>query len=108
MVHSPDYDNFSRGLNVRDAWQKLDDTELRVASNTRLDEGGVVKMRGGWAKLATAAVGTTGNLIGLTHGSWLVSGTLTRYVVATDGTKVFWLNGTSWTDITGAVSMSPD
>lgn len=107
QVRSPDYDKFDGGLNVRDSWQVLLDNELTVADNLRLDDGGVIRQRGGWAKLADAAVGTSGNLIGLVQGSWVLSGTLTRYVVATDGTKVFWLNGTAWTDITGAISMSP-
>jgi len=108
QVKSPSYSNFDGGLNIRDFWHTLADNELTLANNIRLDEGGVVRRRGGWTKLAAAAVGTSGNLIGITHGAWLVTGTLTRYVVATDGTKVFWLNGTSWDDITGAYSMSPN
>lgn len=107
QIQSPQYSEFSGGLNVKDFWHTIKDDELTVAQNIRLDEGGVVRMRGAWTKLASAAVGTSGNLIGITHGCWLVAGVLTRYVVATDGTKVFWLNGASWTDITGAVVMSP-
>lgn len=104
---SPAYSTFDGGLNVKDFWHTIADSELTRADNIRLDEGGVVRMRGSWSKLAAAAVGSAGNLIGLCHPSWLVAGVLTRYVVVTDGTKVFWLNGVSWTDITGAVSMSP-
>lgn len=107
QISSPEYSEFAGGLNVRDFWQKIADDELTSADNIRLDEGGVVRMRYGWTKLATAAVGSAGNLIGLVHGSWLVGGVLTRYVVVTDGTKVFWLNGTAWTDITGLIVMSP-
>ena len=107
QVRSPDYDRFDGGLNVRDSWQVILDNELTVADNIRLDDGGVIRQRGGWAKLTSAAVGTSGNLIGLVHASWVIAGTLTRYVVATDGTKVFWLNGAAWVDITGAVGMSP-
>lgn len=108
QVPSPDYNKFDGGLNIRDFWHTIADNELTVANNIRLDEGGVVRRRGGWTKLASAAVGSAGNLIGLAQGSWLVAGVLTRYVVATDGTKVFYLNGASWTDITGAVVMSPN
>ncbi len=107
QVTSQGYSKFDGGLNVRDFWHKIEDNELTVANNIRLDEGGVIKPRGGWTKLTASAVGTTGNLIGICHGSWLISGTLTRYVVATDGTKVFWLNSATWVDITGAVAMSP-
>jgi hypothetical protein len=107
QISSPQYAVFDGGLNVKDFWHKIADNELTVAQNIRLDEGGVVRMRGAWTKLASAAVGSAGNLIGLCHPSWLVAGVLTRYVVVTDGTKVFWLNGAAWTDITGAVAMSP-
>lgn len=107
QVSSPQYDMFDGGLNIRDFWHTIKDNELTVANNIRLDEGGVVRRRGGWTKLVSTAVGSAGNLIGLVHGSWLVSGVLTRYVVVTDGTKVFWLNSASWTDITGGVVMAP-
>ncbi len=107
QITGPQYSAFEGGLNVKDFWHTIADNELIVAQNIRLDEGGVVRMRGSWTKLATAAVGTAGNLIGIYHGSWLIAGVLTRYVIATDGTKVFYLNGTNWTDITGAVTMSP-
>ena len=107
QVQSPVYKTFDGGLNIRDFWHTIADNELTLADNVRLDEGGVLRRRGGWTKLASAAVGSAGNLIGLVHGAWLISGTLTRYVVVTDGTTVYWLNGASWTDITGAVVMSP-
>lgn len=108
QISSPEYSDFSGGLNVRDFWHTLADNELTLADNIRLDEGGVVRRRYGWTKLASAVVPTAGNLIGLVHGSWLVAGVLTRYVVVTDGTKVYWLNSATWTDITGAVVMSPN
>ncbi len=107
QIESPSYAAFPGGLNVKDFWHTILDDELTVAQNIRLDEGGVMRMRGSWSKLVSAAVGSAGNLIGLVHPSWLVAGVLTRYVVVTDGTKVFWLNGASWTDITGVVAMSP-
>ena len=107
QIEGPAYAAFDGGLNVKDFWHTIADNELTVAQNIRLDEGGVVRMRGAWTKLTSNAVGTAGNLIGICHPSWLVAGVLTRYVVATDGTKVFWLNGASWTDITGAVSLTP-
>lgn len=103
-VTSPNYSKFTGGLNVRDFWHTIADDELTVANNIRLDEGGVVRRRGGWAKYVSTAVGTAGNLIGVTQGSWLVAGVLTRYVVATDGVKVFYWTGAVWTDITGAVA----
>ncbi len=108
QITSPQYSEFSGGLNVRDFWHTIADNELTLADNLRLDEGGVVRRRLGWSKLVSTAVGSAGNLIGIVHGSWLLTGVLTRYVVVTDGTKVFWLNGTAWTDITGAVVMSPN
>lgn len=107
QIDSPTYDKFDGGLNIRDFWHTIADNELTLANNIRLDEGGVVRRRGGWTKLASAAAGSAGNLIGVVQGSWLIAGVLTRYVVVTDGTKVFWLNGVSWTDITGGVVMSP-
>lgn len=103
QVVSPTYSKFDGGLNIRDFWHTIADNELTVANNLRYDEGGVIRRRGGWTKLASAAVGTAGNLIGVFQGAWLISGVLTRYVIATDGVTVFWLNGASWTDITGAV-----
>lgn len=103
QVQSPTYSKFDGGLNIRDFWQTIADNELTVANNIRLDEGGVVRRRGGWVKLSSSAVGTAGNLIGVYHGSWLVAGVLTRYVIATDGVKVFYGTGGAWTDITGAV-----
>ena len=108
QIPSPQYGVFDGGLNVRDFWHTIADNELTLADNMRLDEGGVIRRRNGWTKLVSAAVGSAGNLIGITHGSWLVAGVLTRHVVATDGTKVFWLNGGAWADITGAVAMSPN
>ena len=108
QISSPQYSHFEGGLNIRDYWHTIADNELTVADNIRLDEGGVVRRRNGWTKLAAAAVPTAGNLIGISHPSWLVAGALTRYVVATDGTKVYYLNGVNWTDITGAVVMSPN
>ncbi len=103
QVQSPAYSSFPGGLNIRDFWNTIGDDELTVASNIRLDEGGVIRRRGGWTKLSATAVGTAGNLIGVYHGSWLIAGVLTRYVLATDGVKVFYGTGGAWTDITGAV-----
>lgn len=103
QVVSPNYAKFGGGLNVRDFWHTIADDELTIANNIRLDEGGVVRRRGGWAKYVGTAVGTAGNLIGVCQGSWLVAGVQTRYVVATDGVKVFYWTGAAWTDITGAV-----
>ncbi len=108
QLQSPAYALFPGGLNVKDFWHLLTDTELTVAQNIRLDEGGgAIRPRSAWTKLAANPVGTAGNLIGICHPSWIISSVLTRYVVATDGTKVFWLNGVTWTDITGSVGMSP-
>ena len=108
QLESPPYALFPGGLNVKDFWHLLTDTELTVAQNIRLDEGGgAIRPRASWTKLTANPVGTAGNLIGICHPSWIISNVLTRYVVATDGTKVFWLNGAAWTDITGAVAMSP-
>lgn len=103
QVSSPTYDKFDGGLNIRDFWHTIADNELTVANNIRLDEGGVVRRRGGWTKLSASAVGTAGNLIGVYHGAWLIAGVLTRYVIATDGVKVFFGTGGAWTDITGVV-----
>ncbi len=104
QVDSPYYEKFDGGLNIRDFWHTIADNELTVARNIRLDEGGVVRRRGGWTKYSATAVGTAGNLIGVYHGSWVIAGVLTRYVIATDGVKVFYGTGGSWTDITGAVA----
>lgn len=103
QVASPNYSKFGGGLNVRDFWHTIADDELTIANNIRLDEGGVVRRRGGWSKYVGTVVGTANNLIGVTQGSWLVAGVITRYVVATDGVKVFYWTGAAWTDITGAV-----
>lgn len=103
QVQSPSYSKFDGGLNVRDFWHTIADNELTVATNIRLDEGGVVRRRGGWTKFSATAVGTSGNLIGVTQGAFLVAGVLTRIVVATDGVKVYQGTGGTWTDITGAV-----
>lgn len=107
QVQSQAFNKFDGGLNLRDYWHTIADNELTVARNIRYDEGGVTRRRGGWTKLTSSAVGTTGNLIGITHAAFLITGVLTRRVIATDGTKVFWLNGASWADITGAVVLSP-
>ena len=103
QVQSPPYEKFDGGLNIRDSWHKIADNELTVATNIRLDEGGVVRRRGGWVAFGSTAVGTTGNLIGICQQAWLLTGVLTRYVLATDGVKVFYGTGGAWTDITGAV-----
>ena len=107
QIESPQYADYSGGLNVKDFWHTIADNEMTIAQNIRLDQGGVVQMRSSWTLLTANPVPTTGNLIGLAHPSWLVSGVLTRYVVATDGTDVYWLNGTTWTKITGSVSLTP-
>ena len=108
QLESPAYALFPGGLNVKDFWHLLTDTELTVAQNIRLDEaGGAIRPRGAWTKLTANPVGTTGNLVGICHPSWIISGVLTRYVVATDGATVWWLNGTTWTNITGSVSLTP-
>lgn len=108
QVESPTFDKFDGGLNIRDFWHKIADNELTVARNVRYDEGGVLRRRGGWTKLTSSVVPTAGNVIGVTQGAWLITGVLTRYIVATDGTKVYWLNSSTWTDITGAIVMSPN
>ncbi len=107
QIVSPKYDNFKGGLNIRDFWHTIKDDELTLANNIRLDEGGVVRRRGGWAKYTSAAVGTSGNLIGVTQGTFVSGGTETRYVIATDGVKVFYFTGSVWTDITGGTVMAP-
>jgi len=106
LVKTPTYNDFAGGLNIRETANAIKDNECRVAKNCYFLGKGVNK-RAGWTKLATAAVGTAGNLIGVYQGTWIVSSVLTRYVVATDGVKIFWLNGTSWTDITGALTLTP-
>lgn len=103
QVQSPTYSKFDGGLNIRDFWTTIEDNELTVATNIRLDEGGVVRRRGGWTKFSATAVGTTGNLIGVHQGTYILAGTQTRLVVATDGVKVFYGTGAGWTEITGAV-----
>lgn len=107
QVRPPDFKDFSGGLNVRDYWHRIKDNELTVAKNVRFDDRGVIHKRGGWTKLASAAVGTAGNLIGVTQGSWVSGGAIVRKAMATDGVKVFYLNGAVWTDITGAIVMAP-
>ena len=109
QLESPAYALFPGGLNVKDFWHLLLDTELTVAQNIRLDEGGgAIRMRGSWSNLTPGnPVGTAGTLVGLCHPSWLISGVLTRYVVVTDGATVWWLNGAVWTNITGSVSLIP-
>ena len=109
QLESPAYALFPGGLNVKDFWHLLLDTELTVAQNIRLDEaGGAIRMRGSWSNLTPGnPVGTAGPLVGLYHPSRLVAGALTRYVVVTDGATVWWLNGAVWTNITGSVSLVP-
>lgn len=103
QVQSPAYSKFDGGLNVRDFWHTIADNELTVAANIRLDEGGVVRRRGGWTKLSSTAVGSAGNLIGVYHASFLIAGVQTRFVLATDGVTVWSGTGGAWTDRTGAV-----
>jgi hypothetical protein len=107
QIQSPGYNKFDGGLNIRDFWHTIADNELTVAYNICLDEGGVLRRRGGWSKLFATAVGTAGNLIGVTQSTFVAAGVQTRYVVATDGTKVFYYTGAAWSDITGATVMSP-
>src|SRR3990167_6729666 len=106
QVHTKVYDTVNGGLNVRDPQNKLKDNELSVALNCFFDNSGALYKRGGWSKITSNAVGTASNLIGVGQGSWISSNVLTRYVVATDGVKVFWLNGASWTEITGAMALT--
>ena len=103
QVQSPSYSSFPGGLNIRDFWHKIADDEITIANNIRLDEGGVIRRRGGWTKLSATAVGTAGNLIGVHHGSWVIAGAMTRYVIATDGVTVWSGVGGAWTNRTGAV-----
>lgn len=97
------------GLNIRNSAQQLTDAECTQADNILFDDRGTLLKRSGITKLASAAVGTSGTLIGVGQATFVngSTGVFTRNVLATDGTKVFYLNGASWTDITGAVSMSP-
>lgn len=107
QFQSPVYGRFAGGLNVRDFWHTLKDNELSAAKNIRLDEGGVVRKRGGWTKLSSTAVGTANNLIGVFQATWVITGTTTRKVIATDGVKIFHGTGGAWTEITGALALTP-
>lgn len=103
QVQSPTYSKYDGGLNIRDFWHTIADNELTIANNIRLDEGGVVRRRGGWTKLSSSEVGTAGNLIGITQAAFLLAGTLTRILLATDGVTVWSGTGGAWTNRTGAV-----
>ena len=103
QTESPVYSKFDGGLNIRDFWHTIGDNELTLANNIRLDEGGVIRRRGGWTKLSATEVGSAGNLIGIHHGAWVLAGVLTRIVVATDGVTVWSGTGGAWTNRTGGV-----
>ena len=103
---SPTYGNFAGGLNTRDYWHTLKDNELTVARNIRLDEGGVIRKRGGWAKYISSAVGSAGNLKGVFQGVWVSAGTVIRAVIATDGVTVWYESAGAWANITGAVVLT--
>lgn len=106
---TPSYGVFNGGLNTRDFWHTLKDNELVTARNIRLDEGGVIRKRGGWVKVSSTAVGTAGNLKGVYQAAWISGLTITRRFIATDGVTVWHGTGGAWTDITGAVVLtSPD
>jgi hypothetical protein len=105
-IQSPTYKDFRGGLNIRDAAHVIKDNECTEAQNVYFNADGGVNKRGGWTRLVVAAVGTTSNLIGVYQAAWVNTGTVTRKVIATDGVKIFWLNGTAWTEITGALTMT--
>jgi len=103
------YSDFHGGLNIRDFWHKIADNELTVAKNIRYDDRSAIQPRGGWARSAYGPVPTTNPLIGIYHAAFEISSVITRYVVATDGTSVYYYNpGTAaWVNITGAVTLNP-
>lgn len=102
------YADFHGGLNIRDFWHRIADNELTIANNIRYDDRGAIQPRGGWAKLIGTVSPLTNNIIGLVHGTWVISSAITRYVVVTDGSDVYYWTGAAWTKITGAVVMSPN
>ena len=104
---SPTYGRFNGGLNTRDYWHTLRDNECSVLKNMRLDEGGVLRKRGGWAKLSSTAVGSANNLIGVFQATWTITGAITRKVIATDGVTIWHGTGGAWTNITGALVLTP-
>lgn len=101
------YSDFHGGLNIRDFWHRIADNELTVAQNIRYDDRAAIQPKGGWSKLIATAVPTTNPLIGGYHASFEIAGVLTRYVVATDGTDVYYWTGSAWTKITGVVTLNP-
>lgn len=105
LTKSPFYRDFSGGINIRETAHAINDNECRTAKNCHFLGKGINK-RAGWTKLATAAVGTANALTGVFQGSWVSGGVVTRKVLATDGITVFWLNSTTWTDITGALTLT--
>lgn len=102
------YVDFHGGLNIHDFWHRIADNELTVANNIRYDDRGAIQPRGGWGKLIGTISPLNNNIIGLVHGAWVLAGVLTRYVVVTDGTDVYYWTGAAWTKITGAVVMAPN
>jgi hypothetical protein len=106
QVNSPIYRDFKGGLNIRDAAHVIKDNEATDAQNVYFNAEGGIQRRGGWSKLATNAVGTASNLIGVHQAAWVETGVIVRKVIATDGVTVFRLDNTTWTDITGSVTRS--
>ena len=106
LKSSPVFRNNNGGLNIRLPAQLIEDSEATIANNVFFDTSGAIQKRSGWGKLISSAVPTSNNLIGLFQGAFVSAGVIVRYVIATDGVTVYYWNGSSWSNITGGLSLT--
>lgn len=97
-----DIKSLEGGLNTRDGAGGIADNECTQIYNCFIDNRGISKRSGYTAYMAgridDAEPGT---------GIYYAPFTTGSVVVATAGNEINWKNGTSWTDITGSVSLTP-
>lgn len=101
--------NLTGGLNVREAITDLADNDAAAASNVVYYTAGAVVRRGGWQKLFQNSP-TTAPLLGIYQAVFNVAGVITRFLIITDGVKIWQTSNpyaavVTWTDITGVATL---
>lgn len=109
QTKSPIVRNLIGGLNVREAITDLADNEGSTATNVVYYTAGALSRRGGWTKLISNSP-TALPLTGIYQAVFNSAGTLTYYLVITDGIGIWQTanpaaNPVTWTSIIGAVTL---
>lgn len=109
QTKSPIIRNLTGGLNVREAITDIADNENIASSNLNYYTAGAVARRGGWVKL-TANSPTALPLLGIYQAVFNSAGTLTTYLVVTDGAGIWQTTNPSaasvtWNSILGGATL---